>query len=139
MERVLHLQCGNMFDVKNINSADVVMMETDIPTGMNFCVFLCSVGLFASTFCMAYLLFLLPDQFKLSHGHRFRLPLRPNRTELLLSLNVCSFQYRPARAAAGSTKPDEARCQSIDLFRPAPHLAKQQRVIQVLHFFSSSG
>lgn len=31
IERVLHLQCGNMFDVKNISTADVVMMETDIP------------------------------------------------------------------------------------------------------------
>jgi len=30
-ERVLHLQCGNMFDVKNIATADIVMMETDIP------------------------------------------------------------------------------------------------------------
>lgn len=30
-ERVLHLQCGNMFDIKNIRAADVVMMETDIP------------------------------------------------------------------------------------------------------------
>jgi len=44
MERVLHLQCGNMFDVKNINSADVVMMETDIPAGMKrykMCVIYC--------------------------------------------------------------------------------------------------
>lgn len=31
VERVLHFQCGNMFDVKNINTADIVMMETDIP------------------------------------------------------------------------------------------------------------
>ena len=29
--RVLHLECGNMFDVKNINIADIVMLETDIP------------------------------------------------------------------------------------------------------------
>ena len=33
-ERVLHLQCGNMFDIKNIDIADVVMMETDIPTDL---------------------------------------------------------------------------------------------------------
>jgi hypothetical protein len=32
IERVIHLQCGNMFDVKNIDIADVVMMETDIPS-----------------------------------------------------------------------------------------------------------
>ena len=31
IERVLHMQCGNMFDVRNIASADIVMMETDIP------------------------------------------------------------------------------------------------------------
>lgn len=31
VERVLHMQCGNMFDVKNIGTADIVMMETDIP------------------------------------------------------------------------------------------------------------
>lgn len=31
VERVLHMQCGNMFDVKNIATADIVMMETDIP------------------------------------------------------------------------------------------------------------
>mmetsp|Transcript_31399 Transcript_31399/g.69937 ORF Transcript_31399/g.69937 Transcript_31399/m.69937 type:complete len:955 (+) Transcript_31399:90-2954(+) len=35
VERVLHLQCGNMFDVKNIASADVVMMETDIPADLH--------------------------------------------------------------------------------------------------------
>lgn len=32
VERVLHLQCGNMFDITNIEQADIVMMETDIPT-----------------------------------------------------------------------------------------------------------
>jgi hypothetical protein len=31
VERVLHFQCGNMFDVQNIKTADIVMMETDIP------------------------------------------------------------------------------------------------------------
>jgi hypothetical protein len=30
--RTLHLECGNMFDVKNIGIADIVMLETDIPT-----------------------------------------------------------------------------------------------------------
>lgn len=30
-ERVLHFQCGNMFDTLNIETADIVMMETDIP------------------------------------------------------------------------------------------------------------
>jgi hypothetical protein len=29
--RVLHIECGNMFDVKNIHTADIVMLETDIP------------------------------------------------------------------------------------------------------------
>ena len=32
VDRVIHLECGNMFDVTNIDLADVVMMETDIPT-----------------------------------------------------------------------------------------------------------
>lgn len=31
LSRVLHLQCGNMFDVDHIATADIVMMETDIP------------------------------------------------------------------------------------------------------------
>ena len=30
--RVLHLCCGNMLDVKNIREADIVMMETDVPS-----------------------------------------------------------------------------------------------------------
>ena len=30
--RVLHLCCGNMLDVKNICEADIVMMETDVPS-----------------------------------------------------------------------------------------------------------
>jgi hypothetical protein len=30
--RVLHMECGDMFDVQNISIADVVMLETDIPT-----------------------------------------------------------------------------------------------------------
>lgn len=34
IERVLHLQCGNMFDVTGIDTADVVMMETDIPSDL---------------------------------------------------------------------------------------------------------
>lgn len=29
--RVLHLECGDMFDVNNIDAADIVMMETDVP------------------------------------------------------------------------------------------------------------
>ena len=29
--RVLHMECGNMFDVQNIEIADIVMLETDIP------------------------------------------------------------------------------------------------------------
>jgi hypothetical protein len=32
--RVLHLECGNMFDVKNIHIADIVMLETDIPADL---------------------------------------------------------------------------------------------------------
>eukprot|EP00596_Hydrurales_sp_CCMP1899_P000367 CAMPEP_0119046274 /NCGR_PEP_ID=MMETSP1177-20130426/45527_1 /TAXON_ID=2985 /ORGANISM="Ochromonas sp, Strain CCMP1899" /LENGTH=938 /DNA_ID=CAMNT_0007019197 /DNA_START=345 /DNA_END=3160 /DNA_ORIENTATION=+ len=32
--RVLHLECGNMFDVKNIHMADIVMLETDIPADL---------------------------------------------------------------------------------------------------------
>ena len=32
--RVLHFECGNMFDVKNISQADVVMLETDIPSDL---------------------------------------------------------------------------------------------------------
>lgn len=32
MERVLHFQCGNMFDLKEIDLADIVMMETDVPS-----------------------------------------------------------------------------------------------------------
>ena len=31
IERVIHFQCGNMFDIQNIACADLVMMETDIP------------------------------------------------------------------------------------------------------------
>jgi hypothetical protein len=34
-ERVLHFQCGNMFDISNIDTADIVMMETDIPTDLH--------------------------------------------------------------------------------------------------------
>lgn len=34
VERVLHFQCGNMFDLKEIDLADIVMMETDIPTDL---------------------------------------------------------------------------------------------------------
>lgn len=30
--RVLHLEYGNMFDVQNIEMADIVMLETDIPS-----------------------------------------------------------------------------------------------------------
>lgn len=30
-ERVMHLQCGNMFDIQSLDTVDVVMMETDIP------------------------------------------------------------------------------------------------------------
>jgi hypothetical protein len=31
MGRVLHLECGDMFDVQNIENADILMMETDVP------------------------------------------------------------------------------------------------------------
>ena len=30
-ERILHMECGNMFDVTNVDIADIVMMETDVP------------------------------------------------------------------------------------------------------------
>ena len=30
--RTLKLQCGNMFDVKDLDAADIIMMETDIPS-----------------------------------------------------------------------------------------------------------
>lgn len=30
-ERVLHFQCGNMFDTLNLETADIIMMETDFP------------------------------------------------------------------------------------------------------------
>jgi hypothetical protein len=30
-DRVLHMECGDMFDVKNIDAADIIMLETDIP------------------------------------------------------------------------------------------------------------
>lgn len=33
--RVLHLECGNMFDVQNIDIADIVMMETDVPVNLH--------------------------------------------------------------------------------------------------------
>ena len=33
-ERILHLQCGSLFDVKNVEIADIVMLETDIPADM---------------------------------------------------------------------------------------------------------
>ena len=29
--RVLHMECGDMFEVQNIDVADIVMMETDVP------------------------------------------------------------------------------------------------------------
>ena len=32
IERVIHLKCGNMFDIENIGTADIVMMETDVPS-----------------------------------------------------------------------------------------------------------
>ncbi len=35
IKRILHLECGNMFDVQNIHAADVVMMETDIPSELH--------------------------------------------------------------------------------------------------------
>ncbi len=31
-ERVLHFQCGNMFDTQNLDTADIIMMETDFPS-----------------------------------------------------------------------------------------------------------
>ena len=33
-ERVLHFECGNIFDITNIDIADIVMMETDFPTDL---------------------------------------------------------------------------------------------------------
>lgn len=39
--RVLHLCCGNMLEVKNICDADIVMMETDVPSvyyALLFCI-----------------------------------------------------------------------------------------------------
>ena len=30
--RTLRLQCGNMMNVKNLNVADIIMMETDVPS-----------------------------------------------------------------------------------------------------------
>jgi hypothetical protein len=33
--RALHLECGNIFDVKHISIADIVMMETDIPLDLH--------------------------------------------------------------------------------------------------------
>eukprot|EP01038_Epipyxis_sp_PR26KG_P011039 gene11039-14823_t len=34
-ERILHLECGNMFDVQDFDKADVVMMETDFPVELH--------------------------------------------------------------------------------------------------------
>lgn len=34
-ERVIHFECGNMFSIKNIEIADIVMMETDFPSELN--------------------------------------------------------------------------------------------------------
>ena len=34
-ERVLHFECGNIFDIKNISIADIVMMETDFPADLH--------------------------------------------------------------------------------------------------------
>ena len=34
-ERVLHMECGNMFDVENMVEADIVMMETDFPVELH--------------------------------------------------------------------------------------------------------
>lgn len=34
-ERVLHFQCGNMFDTQNLESADIIMMETDVPVDLH--------------------------------------------------------------------------------------------------------
>lgn len=33
-ERVLHFECGNIFDISNIDIADIVMMETDFPADL---------------------------------------------------------------------------------------------------------
>lgn len=43
--RVLHLECGNMFEVANMDVADIVMMETDIPAELhtNLCTLLGSM------------------------------------------------------------------------------------------------
>jgi len=35
IQRILHLDCGNMFSVQNLSSADIVMMETDVPSEMH--------------------------------------------------------------------------------------------------------
>jgi hypothetical protein len=32
--RVLHLECGDMFEVQNVDIADIVMLETDIPASL---------------------------------------------------------------------------------------------------------
>eukprot|EP00981_Chlorochromonas_danica_P002840 scaffold549_cov174-Ochromonas_danica.AAC.24 len=34
IERMMHLQCGNMFDIPTLDHVDVVMMETDIPADL---------------------------------------------------------------------------------------------------------
>jgi hypothetical protein len=34
-ERVIHLECGNIFNVVNIDIADIVMMETDFPSTLH--------------------------------------------------------------------------------------------------------
>ena len=34
-ERILHLECNDMFNITNIEIADIVMLETDIPSELN--------------------------------------------------------------------------------------------------------
>ena len=36
--RTMKLQCGNMLDVKDLGCADIIMMETDVPS-VRFCSF----------------------------------------------------------------------------------------------------
>lgn len=41
--RVLHMVCGNMFHLRNIEQADIIMLETEVPQVLSyiFCINFC--------------------------------------------------------------------------------------------------
>ncbi len=116
--RLLHLECGNLFDVPNMELADVVMLETDIPasTYPNLCQLLNQMHMGARTlsyldlqtiWCYEPFNFrqaennrLVSDRFPTSwsvqRGHHFFIWHKIARTPLVLSVKRHTETWGPA-------------------------------------------